>query len=110
MTHFNEDQGHQIIETELIPRKQAKTKFRESILISWGYCCAYCGAMLNHTNTTLDHVIPRHAGGMTERRNLIAACFGCNSNKSGREWKEWFKTRPYWTQARENAIDEWLEQ
>lgn len=110
LTHYDENQDHQIFETELIPRKQAKMRFRDSILISWGYCCAYCGEMLNEHNTTLDHVIPRHAGGQTTRSNLIAACFGCNSNKSGKPWREWFRTRYYWTECRERYIEEWLEQ
>jgi 5-methylcytosine-specific restriction endonuclease McrA len=66
--------------------------------------------MLNEHNTTLDHVIPRYAGGETVRNNLIAACFGCNSNKSGKEWRGWFRTKTYWTECRERYIEEWLEQ
>jgi len=110
MSSQNDGCDHQIDGTELIPRKQAKLRFRDSILVAWGYCCAYCGEMLNEHNTTLDHVVPRHAGGLTERRNLIAACFGCNSNKSGREWKEWFRSRIFWSESRERWIEEWLEQ
>lgn len=100
---------HQIDGTELIPRKQAKMRFRDQIFLCWGWCCAYCGEMLSERNATLDHVIPRHAGGLTERCNLIAACFSCNSHKSGREFREWFRERTYWTESREKWIDEWMQ-
>lgn len=66
--------------------------------------------MLNERDATLDHVVPKHAGGLTIKNNLVSCCFSCNSHKSGREWREWFRSRPYWTECRERWIDHWLEQ
>ena len=100
---------HQIDETELVPRKKAKIRFREKILSEWNYCCAYCAEPLGK-NATLDHVIPKWKGGLTEQKNLVGCCFSCNSRKSGHDWKTWFVGQEFWTEAREVRIAEWLEQ
>lgn len=100
---------HLIDETELVPRKKAKTRFRDQILNEWNYCCAYCAEPLGK-NATLDHVKPKWKGGLTEKANLVGCCFSCNSHKSGNDWREWFRERTYWTEAREARISEWLEQ
>ena len=101
---------HQIVEATLVPKKQTKLRFRDSVFLAWGWCCAYCGKMLSQHDATLDHIHPRHAGGLTERKNLVACCFACNSHKSGREWKEWYKSRDYYSECRERWIDEWMDQ
>lgn len=100
---------HQIDETELVPRKKAKVRFRQKILNEWNYCCAYCAEPLGK-NATLDHVVPKWKGGITETSNLVGCCFSCNSLKSGNDWKEWYQNRDFWTEAREARISEWLEQ
>jgi 5-methylcytosine-specific restriction endonuclease McrA len=33
---------------------------------------------------TVDHIIPRHLGGMHTWENLVAACPSCNHHKGGR--------------------------
>ena len=99
---------HQIDESELVPRKQAKTRFRERILLQWGYCCAYCAEPLGK-NATLDHVKAKSKGGLTQESNLVACCLHCNSHKSGHDWKVWFRGRDYWTESREASIEEWVE-
>ncbi|MGA0340875.1 MAG: HNH endonuclease [bacterium] len=99
---------HQIDEIELVPRKQARLRFRERILLQWGYCCAYCSEPLGK-NATLDHVHPKSKGGLTRESNLVACCLHCNSHKSGHDWKSWYRGRDYWTESREAAIEEWVE-
>ena len=100
---------HQIDGAELIPRKQAKQRFRDRILQEWNYCCAYCAEPLGK-NATLDHVIPKWKGGLTEQKNLVGRCFSCNSHKSGHDWKEWYVAQEFWTEAREARISEWVDQ
>jgi len=47
-----------------------------------GYECAYCG----ETADTVDHVIPRSAGGdVWSPDNLVASCKRCNSAKGNRQ-------------------------
>ena len=72
---------HQIQETELVPRKQAKMRFRERILQGWDYCCAYCGDPLGK-NATLDHVHPKCKGGETTLSNMVGCCFPATATKA----------------------------
>ncbi len=44
--------------------------------------CQYCGS--NHTEMTIDHIIPRSQGGRTEWLNVVAACRKCNLKKGSR--------------------------
>lgn len=102
--------NHQIDQTILIPKKQVKYRLRDQIFLAWGWCCAYCGSMLGEKDATLDHVLAKKKGGLTIKKNLVACCFGCNSGKSATDWKQWFRSRPYWSEVRERWIEEWLEQ
>lgn len=42
--------------------------------------CAYCGGLSN----SVDHIVPRHAGGENTFHNLTGACTPCNSGKSNK--------------------------
>lgn len=61
---------------------------RAAILLRDDLTCCYCGA---HTHTggerddlcaTLDHVLPRAAGGSNDSDNLVCACRKCNADKA----------------------------
>jgi len=65
----------------LITRRESKRRFRSRIYEMWGSECAYCGKPAR----SLDHVIPRHKGGLTVIENLIPACLSCNGQK--RRWE-----------------------
>jgi hypothetical protein len=49
-----------------------------------GYKCHYCPKQLTRFTATLDHVTPVAAGGDNSFGNLVTACLGCNSRKTGR--------------------------
>ena len=42
--------------------------------------CVYCSGEAD----TVDHVIPKNAGGTDDRENLVAACRRCNGKKQDR--------------------------
>ncbi len=46
-------------------------------------CCEYCRCQLAFAmqSFSVEHIIPRHAGGETSLENLALACEGCNSHK-----------------------------
>jgi 5-methylcytosine-specific restriction endonuclease McrA len=44
--------------------------------------CQYCGK--NHQAMTIDHLIPKSAGGKDTWENLVCACIRCNSKKGDR--------------------------
>jgi len=50
------------------------------------YICQYCGK--NTLYLTIDHVQPKHLGGIHTWSNLVAACPTCNHRKGGRPLKE----------------------
>jgi 5-methylcytosine-specific restriction endonuclease McrA len=63
------------------PRLSRREVFRRD-----DYTCQYCGQ--RGWNLTLDHVIPRHRGGMHSWDNLVTACRVCNRRKGGRTPQE----------------------
>lgn len=52
-------------------------RIREQVLLRDRAVCAYCGGQAN----TVDHIVPRKAGGMDVKSNLVAACTHCNQLK-----------------------------
>ena len=49
-------------------------------------CCVYCGRTVE---LSLDHLIPRYAGGADASDNLVTACRRCNSAKGARDMLVW---------------------
>ena len=93
-----------ISETELQTKRTTKLRFRASIFDAWDHQCAYC----NQPADTLDHVIPRSAGGLTVAGNLIPACRRCNGAKSSADWRDWFAAQSWHCPDRALRIDGWL--
>jgi 5-methylcytosine-specific restriction endonuclease McrA len=52
---------------------------RHSVLARDNYVCQYCG--LRSRELTIDHVVPRWAGGPHSWDNLVACCRKCNLKK-----------------------------
>ena len=52
---------------------------RHSILARDNYTCQYCG--VRNRELTIDHVVPRWAGGPHTWDNLVACCRRCNLKK-----------------------------
>ncbi|GAB4490594.1 MAG: HNH endonuclease [Anaerolineales bacterium] len=67
------------------PRPRVKLTRRE-IFRRDNYTCQYCGRKVN--NLTIDHVLPRHLGGMHTWTNVVAACPACNHFKGGRRLED----------------------
>lgn len=49
-----------------------------------GYKCAYCAGSLPPEDLTIDHKIPRVAGGSNHPDNLVTACKTCNFGKGSK--------------------------
>lgn len=52
---------------------------RHSVLARDNYTCQYCG--VRHKDLTIDHVLPKWAGGPHTWDNLVACCRRCNLKK-----------------------------
>lgn len=46
-----------------------------------GWQCVYCHKLLEGSDATADHIIPKNAGGTDDLDNLVAACRRCNGIK-----------------------------
>ncbi len=63
------------------PRPRVRLSRRE-IFSRDKYTCQYCGHQTH--DLTLDHIVPRHRGGLHTWDNLVAACKQCNHRKGGK--------------------------
>src|SRR5215212_7443719 len=67
----------------LIKRPRPKVRLtRREIFLRDHFTCQYCG--IKTRDLTLDHIIPRHRGGMHSWENLASACRSCNHKKGGK--------------------------
>ena len=61
---------------------------RKSLYRRDKHTCQYCGEKKINDELSLDHVIPKCQGGMTNWENIVVACIDCNSKKAGRTPKQ----------------------
>jgi 5-methylcytosine-specific restriction endonuclease McrA len=57
---------------------------RRNIAIRDSSSCQYCGVLLETSEYSIDHVVPRSRGGQSVWSNLVLACVHCNRRKSDR--------------------------
>ena len=57
---------------------------RENVFQRDKYKCQYCGNVFTLSNLTVDHIIPRDAGGKSVWHNITTACKTCNNFKANR--------------------------
>lgn len=69
-----------LLEYRRIPH-QTRALSRKNILLRDRNTCQYCCAVLNSSEMTLDHVLPRSKGGLSTWENLVACCHDCNRRK-----------------------------
>ncbi|MGI8925792.1 MAG: HNH endonuclease [Tepidiformaceae bacterium] len=67
----------------MIRRPRPKVRLtRKEIFARDSWTCVYCAKSTR--DLTLDHVLPRHRGGLHTWENLVSACKPCNHRKAGR--------------------------
>jgi 5-methylcytosine-specific restriction endonuclease McrA len=64
---------------------------RRGVLARDNNTCVYCG---KHAET-IDHVVPRAAGGTSTYENCVAACKSCNSKKADKSIEQMGWTMPH---------------
>ncbi len=62
----------------------AVTFSRRNIYKRDRYTCQYCGIQPGSEELTIDHVLPRSQGGMSNWENCVLACVNCNKRKANR--------------------------
>jgi 5-methylcytosine-specific restriction endonuclease McrA len=62
-----------------VPRDSHRRKItRRAVFARDNWTCQYCGS---RANLTVDHVIPRSKGGLSDWENIVASCAPCNRRK-----------------------------
>lgn len=78
---------------EYFPHKQHVKFSRYNLYMRDLFKCAYCEDVFDYEELTIDHVIPRSAGGKTNWENCVTSCKSCNYAKGSRLIRPKFK--PY---------------
>ena len=66
-----------------LPKQTVKLN-RRNIFARDRNSCQYCGRRFPTSELSLDHVVPRSRGGLTDWANLVCCCVNCNVKKGGR--------------------------
>lgn len=69
---------------EYFNSKKAVRFTRRNLYLRDLYTCQYCAETFATKDLTVDHVLPRAAGGKTSWTNCVAACLDCNAKKADR--------------------------
>lgn len=70
-----------------LPRNEVKFN-RRNIFARDRNRCQYCGKRFSTCELSLDHIVPRSAGGGATWENIVCACMRCNVKKGGRTPKQ----------------------
>jgi 5-methylcytosine-specific restriction endonuclease McrA len=54
---------------------------RNNVYLRDRHTCQYCGDKFSKDDLTLDHFVPKAAGGKSTWTNMISACKPCNHSK-----------------------------
>jgi hypothetical protein len=76
---------------------------RRSLFEEWGNRCGYCGKDAN----TLDHIVPRDHGGISEKINLLPCCGNCNIKKGSKPVEDWYRQQSSFSRDRWERIQMW---
>lgn len=50
--------------------------------------CQYCQRSVSFSTFTIDHVVPKTAGGQTTWTNVVTCCYSCNQKKGNKSVKD----------------------
>ena len=59
--------------------------FGKKQLKELSHICAYCGNALKDEYKTLDHIVPKSAGGKGYANNIVICCSACNRKKANQD-------------------------
>ena len=65
--------------------------------------CAHCGRAVNDSLRTIDHIVPKSAGGGNDVRNLMPLCYDCNQKRSSNS----IEPASFYKFASQLALDEY---
>lgn len=72
-----------LLSYDRLPKNSIKFN-RRNIFARDNNKCQYCGRKFASSELSLDHIVPRSAGGKATWDNIVCACLKCNVKKGGR--------------------------
>ena len=79
-------------------------QWRQSIHKFTEKSCIYCGK----PSESIDHILPRSKGGLSNTENCVPACLSCNGDKSNNEAFYWYRKQKFYDPRRAMAIRAWI--
>lgn len=70
-----------------LPNKEVKFT-RQNVFERDKNTCQYCGHKFDRKDLNIDHVVPKHRGGVTTWANVVCSCVDCNRRKGSRSPEE----------------------
>ena len=89
---------------DLCPKLRNR-RWRQSLHEFTGNRCIYCGK----SSESIDHVLPRSRGGLSNTENCVPACLSCNGSKTDNDAFEWYRKQRFYDPRRSMAIRAWTE-
>ena len=89
---------------DLCPKLKFR-RWRQSIHKFTKKSCIYCG----HKSESIDHILPRSEGGLSETENCVPACLSCNGDKSNNEAFYWYRKQKFYDPRRAMALRAWMD-
>ena len=80
-------------------------QWRQSIHKFTEKSCIYCG----RPSESIDHILPRSKGGLSNTENCVPACLSCNGDKSNSEAFYWYRKQKFYDPRRAMAIRAWSD-
>ena len=80
-------------------------QWRQSIHKFTEKSCIYCG----RPSESIDHILPRSKGGLSNTENCVPACLSCNGDKSNNEAFYWYRKQKFYDPRRAMAIRAWSD-
>lgn len=89
---YNTDRSHSFVIPKVIRilsfvQSLYKSKIpysKRNIFVRDKHSCQYCGKKMDQQDCTVDHIVPKAAGGKSTWSNCVCACKRCNNVKDDR--------------------------
>ena len=62
-------------------KRKGNSRAKRRSMLRKSQICYWCKTALGINNSTIDHVIPLHRGGLDNANNRVLACKPCNKNR-----------------------------
>lgn len=70
-----------VVGASLKDKRSSNGKHKRMLMLRKSNKCHWCSCVLTMSNSTIEHVIPLHRGGLDNANNRVLSCAPCNHNR-----------------------------